>query len=104
MSAGVRHVGHKAIQKAYTDDLKTVRFSDSKTVNATSRIFGDTAIVSFNHQFKVHFAKEGSHWQVHIRTSTVLNRKNGKWKIVQEHSSPIRGIDRYTEIKRQKTE
>ncbi len=98
ISAGVRHHGYKAVQKAYTDDLKSVRFYDSTATKISTRIFGDTALITFEHQFKTRFTEDDSRWQVHVRTTSVLNRNEGKWKIVLEHSSPIRGTERYTRI------
>lgn len=98
ISAGIRHRGYKSVKKAYVDDHKQVRFYDSKPTDISTRILGDTALVTFEHQFKTRFTEDDSRWQVHIRTTSVLNRINGKWKIVLEHSSPIHGTERYTQI------
>jgi ketosteroid isomerase-like protein len=98
VSAGVRHHGYKAVQKFYIDDHKPVRFYDSKATNISTRILADTALVTFEHQFKVRITEDDSCWQVHVRTTSVLHRIDGKWKIVLEHSSPIRGTERVTRI------
>jgi hypothetical protein len=41
---------------------------------------------------------DDSRWQVHIRTTSVLHRVENKWKIVLEHSSSIRGVERMIRI------
>ena len=99
MSAGIYKHGYLAIERTYKDDFKAVRFYDSKAKKMSVREIGDTALVTFEHQFKSEIKKDGSRWRVHIRTSSILGRKNGQWKIVLEHSSPINGIERYVEIK-----
>jgi len=98
LSAGLRHHGYKAVQKMYTDDQKLLRYYDSTAADISTRILGDTALITFEHQFKIRFTEDDSRWQVHIRTTSVLNRINGNWKIVLEHSSPIRGTERFTRI------
>ena len=99
MSAGIRKQGYSAIQDTYKSDFKAARFTDSKITKVSERKFGETALLTFDHQFKLKLKQDGSRWQVHIRTSTVLGRKNGQWKILLEHSSPINGIDRHVRIK-----
>lgn len=98
ISAGIRHHGFKAVQKAYTDDMKQVRFYDSRATEISTRILKDTALVTFEHQFRSEINGDGSHWQIHVRTTSVLHRIGGRWKIVLEHSSPIRGTDRVTPV------
>lgn len=91
VSAGVRHRGFDALKKAYVDDMAAVQFYDSAVIEPATRILGDTAIVSFEHKFKTRIKQDNSRWQIHIRTTTVLKRMDGEWKIVLEHSSPIMG-------------
>ena len=98
ISAGVRHHGYEAVRKAFADDFKSVRFYDSKASDTATRILGDTAIVTFTHTFKAHLREDNTRWQIQVRTTSVLHRMQGEWKIVLEHSSPIQGIDRYTQI------
>lgn len=98
VSSGFRHRGYKAVQKAYGDDQKQLRYYDSTAKEISTRILGDTALVTFEHLFKIRFTEDDSRWQVHIRTTCVLNRMEGKWKIVLEHSSSIRGIERIAQI------
>lgn len=98
VSAGVRHRGFDALKKAYVDDMAAVQFYDSAAIEPSTRILGDTAIVSFEHKFKARIKQDNSRWQIHIRTTTVLKRMDGEWKIVLEHSSPIMGIERFTPI------
>lgn len=98
VSAGVRHHGIKALEKAYADDVNSVHFYDSEAVDISTRVLGDTALVSFEHKFKVRIKADRTLWQVHIRTTTVLHRMNGQWKIVLEHSSPIEGTPRFRQI------
>ena len=99
VSSGFRHRGYKAIEKAYTRDQKQLRFYDSNVKEVSTRILGDTALINFEHLFKFRATDDDSRWQVHIRTTTVLHRIDGNWKIVLEHSSAIRGIERIVRIK-----
>ena len=98
VSAGLRYRGYKALQKAYKDAFKEVRHYDSSAREVSARILGDSAFVTFEHMFKIQVAADDSRWQVHIRTTSVLHRSEDKWKIVLEHSSPIRGVERMTRI------
>ena len=98
MSAGIRCHGYDAIKGAYRSDANKVRFYDSKPNIISIRTLGDAALVTLEHKFKAEFVDNKSHWQVHIQTTMVLKRRNGRWKIVMEHSSPIKGVDRYTQI------
>ena len=104
VSSGVRFRGYKAVQKAYRGDQKILRHYDSTTKGISTRILGNTAIVTFEHLFKVRFLKDNAHWQLHVRTTSVLRRKEGKWKIVLDHSSPIQGIERMKQIEEPKVE
>lgn len=98
ISSGTRLEGYDAVKEAYNKDQETVRFYDSKAKDITIRQLGDVALVSLEHQFKVRSLADDTRWRVHIRTTLVLHRFDGEWKIVQEHSSPIQGIDRYKQI------
>ncbi len=93
VSAGVRYRGFKAVQKVYGESYKDFRFYDSSAKGVSGRLLGDTAIVTFEHIFKVRVEADDSRWQIHIRTTSVLHRFENTWKIVHEHSSPIRGIE-----------
>ena len=98
VSAGLLYRGYKAIQKVYRDDLKQVRVYDSSAKEMGTRILDSTAFVTFEHMFKMRSLANDSRWQVHIRTTSVLNRVENKWKIVLEHSSSISGVERMTRI------
>lgn len=98
ISSGMRLEGYGAVKEAYQKDQEIVRFYDSQAKDITVRRFGDTALVSLDHQFKTRFLSDDSRWQVHIRTTMALRKIDGEWKIVQEHSSPIQGIERYVPL------
>lgn len=98
VSSGFRHRGYKAVLKAYEDDQKVLRYHDSKPKDMSVRRFGDTAIATFEHLFKARMLQDDARWQVHIRTTSVLRRAEGEWRIVHEHSSSIRGIDRLRQL------
>jgi len=98
VSAGTRIQGYREIQKSMKNDFNGVKFSDSEIEKVTVRKLGDTALIAFEHKFKLEFKENKTRWQAHIQTTSVLNRKGGVWKIVLEHSSPIKGIDRYVQI------
>lgn len=93
-SSGNRFDGYDAVQKGYVDDFKRIRFCDSKADKISTQVIGNVALASFEHQFKMEFKEDNSKWRVHIRTTSVLKRSNGKWKLIREHSSSIRGIER----------
>ena len=98
VSSGLRLRGYEAIQKAYNDDFKQVQFYDSSARAVSERLLGDTAIVTFEHVFKFQVTADESRWQIHVRTTSVLHRFEDEWRVVHEHSSPIRGIERMTPI------
>ena len=97
-SSGNRFHGYDAVQKGYVDDFKRIRFYDSKADKISTRVIGNVALALFEHQFKMEFKEDNSKWRVHIRTTSVLKRSDGRWKIITEHSSAIRGIERMTRI------
>ncbi len=99
VSSGLRHRGFKAVLKAYQTDQEQLKYYDSTAEKISTRILGETALVTFEHRFKIHFLSDDSRWQIHIRTTSVLHRVEDTWKIVLEHSSSIHGIERMTRIK-----
>lgn len=100
VSSGRRHEGYAVLSAAFKDDLKAIRFYDSSASAMHARLLGDTAIVTFEHRFKIEALTDGSRWQFHVQTTSVLNRLQGRWRIVMEHSSPIQGSERMTRIDR----
>jgi len=101
LSSGVRLRGYKAVEKVYREDQNIVRHYDSGTKELSTRILGDTALVTFEHLYKFRSLEDDSRWQVHVRTTTVLHWKARRWRIVLEHSSPIHGIERMERIEEQ---
>lgn len=98
VSSRQRHEGFEALAKAFREDLASVRFRDSSATAMRTRLLGDAAAVAFEHRFKIEVSGDKSRWQAHVQTTSVLRRFEGAWKIVAEHSSPIRGIERMTRI------
>jgi uncharacterized protein (TIGR02246 family) len=98
VSGGVHYQGYKAIRRINKETFENVRFYDSAATIVKTRRFGDTATATFEHRFRIQVADDDSRWQVHVRTTAVLHRFDGQWKIVVEHSSPIRGVERMTRI------
>lgn len=94
VSNGLSLRGHKEISASYVRDMKAVRFYDSKSQKMSVRVFDKTALVSFIHRFKYEILRDGTHCEVHIRTTTTLRQTKNGWRIVMEHSSPIQGIER----------
>ncbi len=99
VSIGMWHHGFDEMLKAYTRDSKHLDYYDSKIQDLRARTFGKTAIVSFVHRFKFRVLKTGERVQVHIRTTSTLRKVDGKWFIVLEHSSAIKGQPRDVLIK-----
>jgi ketosteroid isomerase-like protein len=100
VSAGGRFQGTAEVAKVFRDAKSEVRFSDSKAQRIAARSLGETALVSFEHLFKIEVLEGGAHFQVHLRTTSTLRLLHGQWRIVMEHSSPIAGIERDTPIKK----
>ena len=92
-SSGKISVGFTEITAEYEAAKKQIRFFDSKLTNITSRELGDTAVVKFRHGFVMEIAEDKSKWQRTVRTTMVLLKTSGAWKIVSEHSSPILGVE-----------
>jgi len=100
VSIGGWFKGFKAIEKMYRQDMEVIQFYDSKAEGMKHRLFGDVAVVSFIHKFKYLIEDTGVRYRVHIRTTATLRKDKDTWKIVSEHSSPIKGIERSTIIKK----
>ncbi len=92
--------GHENISASYDNDMKAVRFYDSKSQAMRIRVFDKTALVSFIHRFKYEILWDRTHREVHIRTTTTLHQTKNGWRIVMEHSSAIQGIEREKIIER----
>ena len=93
-SNGLSLKGYEAIAESYRLDMKAVRFYDSKSRDLRVRVLGDTAIATFEHRFKYENRGDGTHRQIHVRTTSVLRMTKQGWRIAMEHSSAIRGIQR----------
>ncbi|QDS97121.1 YybH family protein [Adhaeretor mobilis] len=93
-SNGLSLRGHKEISDSYVRDMKAVKFYNSKSQKMRIRVFDKTALVSFIHRFKYEILGDGTHCEVHIRTTTTLRQTKDGWRIVMEHSSAIQGIER----------
>ena len=102
VSVGLWLHGYDAILESYTTDMKLLKFSDSKIKNLRSRVFDKTALVSFEHFFKYRILSDNTLWSIHIRTTTTLKHTDEGWRIVMEHSSPIKGVNRATLIEQKK--
>lgn len=100
VSDGTSRNGFKLIKEMYEQDMKAVHFYDSKTEEMRHRILGNAAVVSFVHKIKFLIRETGEHRQIHVRTTAALRKDNKSWKIVSEHSSPIKGIERAKTIQK----
>ena len=89
VSVGLWHQGFDEMFNAYKKDSEQIKYYDSTIKDVKVRTFDNTALVSFKHLFKFKVFATGERVQVHIRTTSTLRRKEGKWLIVMEHSSPI---------------
>lgn len=98
VSAGVQHNGYDEMKQAYVDTFRDFETTDSEAKKLKTNLFGETAIVTFEHRFKIRHRTENFRLQFHIRTSMVLKHVEGQWKIIHEHSSPIADINRFEEI------
>lgn len=95
-SSGIRHRGFKTLRTAYVEDQAHNRYSNSRCKILSVRVFdgGDTAIATFEHMFGFRVIADDTRWKVHVRTTSVLRRVKGEWRIALEHSSAIRDVDR----------
>lgn len=98
MSSRRRYRGFRNVHTAYRADQGLSKAYDSTPLNMSVRLIGKTAIVTFEHRFKIRYLQGGEKWQFHIQTTSVLHWVDDKWKVFHEHSSPIRGTDRMTRI------
>lgn len=94
VSVGMWLEGYEEIEKMYHQDMEALRFYDSVAEGMKHRILGDAAVVSFVHKFKYLIKDTGERYRIHIRTTATLRKEKDSWKIVSEHSSPIKGIER----------
>jgi len=102
VSFGVWLRGFEAVKKMYGADMQAARFYDSKAEGMKSRVVGEVAVVSFIHKFKYEIREESVKYRIHIRTTTTLRKAGDSWKIISEHSSAIKGIERAVLIKEEK--
>ncbi len=98
VSSGQRYQGHKELGDIYRKQFEEAQFFESTSKNLSAKVAENSAIVHFEHLLKFRLPEDDSKWQVHIRTTIVLQLKNGKWKIIGEHSSPMNGVDRISKI------
>ena len=101
VSVGMWLKGFKQIEQMYNQDMQACHFHDSKAEGMKHRRLGDVAVVSFVHKFKYLIHDTGERYRIHIRTTATLRKDKDTWKIVSEHSSPIKGIERAKLIKRE---
>lgn len=104
VSVGMWLKGFKEIEKMYQADMKAIHFYESKAEGMKHRILGDVAVVAFIHKFKYLIRDSGERYRIHIRTTATLRKDKDSWKIVSEHSSPIKGIERAKIIQREQGE
>ncbi|MEM6885879.1 MAG: nuclear transport factor 2 family protein, partial [Verrucomicrobiota bacterium] len=90
--------GFEQIKQMYHQDMTACQFYDSKAEEMTHRLLGDVAVVSFIHKFKYLIHDTQARYRIHIRTTATLRKDGDRWKIVSEHSSPIKGIERSKRI------
>lgn len=104
VSNGMWFKGYEDIRKMYQQDMKAIRFYDSVAEGMKQRILGEVAVVSFVHRFKYLIHETDVHYRIHIRTTATLKKHGDSWKIVSEHSSPIKDIERAKVIEPKKND
>jgi len=98
MSSGAKIMGFDKLNEFYASEFKSVRFFHSEPKKISGRNFGSSAVVSFEHVFRFKVPDE-SIMEGHIQTVLVLRKIEGKWKIINEHSSPIENVPRIKSVK-----
>jgi len=98
ISVGVWNKGVKEYKKLLKQDIEEVEFYDSHLKDLTVRDMGEFGVAGFVHKFKMKTKQGEKRIQAHVRTTMTLRKINGVWKVIQEHSSPILGVPRHTEI------
>ena len=98
VSGGQRFVGFKTLQESYRLDLEQIAFSRSSAKILQSRELGNVAVVSFEHKLRFKVNETGEQNAVHVQTVMVLKKVDKDWLIINEHSSPIRGIPRMQSV------
>ena len=94
VSVGISNKGKVEYKKLLAQDIAHITFSDSKSEKLSVREMGEFGVVAFVHKFKYKVKQTGEIFQVHIRTTMTWRKIDAKWKIIQEHSSPIIDIPR----------
>ncbi len=95
VSVGVSNKGKAEYKKLLAQDLAHINFFDSKLEKLSVREMDEFGVVAFVHKFKAKVKQSGEIFQVHIRTTMTWRKIDGKWQIIQEHSSPIIDIPRH---------
>ena len=101
VSTGLWYHGYKEVADGFRDDLKLVQFSKSRIEDLRVARFGDMATVSFIHRFHYVILANGVECLIQIRTTSTLKKTDKGWRIVMEHSSPLKDVPRVTEIHRE---
>ena len=96
MASGVKVVGTEKLKELYKSEFEQTKFLYSKTKNVSVRQFDEMTILSFEHLFA--FKTEEKNFQGHVQTVMILRKSKNSWKIVDEHSSPIKDIPRLQPI------
>ncbi len=94
VSSGESYSGYKSIAEIYRRQFRAATFHESSARKISARKIGNTAIVHFEHSFKFQSKSDESRWQVHIQTTLILQKQKVSWKIVGEHSSPLKDKER----------
>lgn len=93
-SSGRQLSKFKAVASEYDASFKDGVFIESKLMKPVMRRVGNAAYVHGEHQLIMRFPDDPGKYRLHVRTTLVLERIEGEWQIVLEHSSTIENIPR----------
>ncbi len=99
ISAGVQVRGSAEIKKVYKEGFEEVSFDKVTLSDLKVYVRGEAAFATCRYVAEL-TGKSGDKERARltIRTSLALAKIGGKWLITLEHSSPIRGVERYLPI------
>jgi ketosteroid isomerase-like protein len=93
-SYGRQAKGAKELRKLYADTFKEVTFERVDLAELSVKRHGDVAWATCRFSADTARKAEQDRWRLEIRTSYVLQRTAGGWKIVLEQSTPLEDVPR----------
>ncbi|MEM7455911.1 MAG: nuclear transport factor 2 family protein [Planctomycetota bacterium] len=99
VSSGTLVSGLESFESVVRTDFQFVTFSDSRIEDVHERQLTDeVSVFTFEHRFVANVTEEDTRLQGHVQTTIVMQKLDGIWKIVSEHSSALPDVERMVPI------